>query len=521
MSITKRDNPFRNEEGPIENPADFAGRGELLPILSNAMLNLRNISLHGERWTGKTSLLLYLSKKDSCLKLGLDETHIPVYISFKDLEESSANDVWRFMANMIAERIRQSNPDWQDESEQFLATVDEFLTSQKAPVLFGPAFGRAFILLEDFDLKIHLLFDDFEYTARNPDLGEPFYDTLYTLPERAENVSYLIATREGLDKLPEVTGKMSSPFFSIFTTEILKPFTEGEVCYLIHDYFNRSGLNIISSEKLCARISFIYDRTGYHPFFVQILCYHLCTGLDESDWALGQSQHKALLAFKKDSEKYFKFYWQHSSKKEQELIKNLAYNNSVDWNQIENKVIIEDLKDRCLVVQASETEDSGKLFSSVFSQWVKDNVTHGYLKPSPPLETPQGVSKRNVLLVEDDSMWHEVMRVTMDKYELDIASTYQEALNKLRKSDPYDLLIIDINLLETIQTDRLGIKLLAHIRDNIVNSPPCIVITGDPDVSIREWFKQYNVRDIFIKGHFELERFTSAVDEAIAFQVSS
>jgi hypothetical protein len=139
--------------------------------------------------------------------------------------------------------------------------------------------GQVLSRLGTAGLKIHLLLDEFEQTAHNPNLGDPFYDALRSLTTRAENVSYIFATRTGLAALQPDHSKASSPFFNIVTTVVLGTLQEYEVHSLIVGYFDRAGLEPSLAERLCSESSFLYDVTGYHPFFLQTLCYHLCTKL--------------------------------------------------------------------------------------------------------------------------------------------------------------------------------------------------------------------------------------------------
>jgi tetratricopeptide (TPR) repeat protein len=364
MDIRPRVIPFR-VGGPIQDPADFAGREQVLQEIVNAMLRLQNVSLHGERRIGKTSLLLYLAHPASNIEL--PETHIPVYFNFQDFAEASVADVWQAIADEIAEQIGQRHPDCQDTSEQFLDTISNFLKPSERPALFGTGFGRALAFLDDSGFKIHLLFDEFDQTDRNPNLGDSFYDALRSLPTRAENISYVIASRTGLAALQSTYDKVSSPFFNIFTTITLAPFREDEVHRLIFNYFARAELDFSLAEKLCAESPFLYDVTGYHPFFVQMLCYHLCARLDQPDWPRGQAQQEALKAFERDSEPHFDYYWKVSSKEEKLLIDKLAAKQSIDWDRPEH--VVRSLRDRCLIVQA---EPGWQLFSSAFARWIQE-----------------------------------------------------------------------------------------------------------------------------------------------------
>jgi hypothetical protein len=354
---------------PISNPANFAGRREILREIRYAMLNLQNVSLHSGQLTGKTSLLLYLAHPVSPIKL--PETHTPVYFDFQDLPESASEAyVWRTVADAIAKQIRQRHPESQAEVARFLAIVNEVVGSPRTPTLFHTSFKQAFAYLGDCGFKIHLLFDEFERTALNPSLGDPFYDALRSLSTQTVNISYVIATRVGLAALQPSHGEFRSSLFNIFTNITLGSFQEDEVYRMIFDYFARAGLGLSQAEKLCSESAFLYGITGYHPFFLQTLCYHLCQRLDKSGWPRGRARQEALRAFERDSQPHFEHYWKSSSKEEQELMIKLADEQPIDWNKPESIATVQKLKYRCLVVQKKEPERGWKLYSSVFNKWV-------------------------------------------------------------------------------------------------------------------------------------------------------
>lgn len=125
-------------------------------------------------------------------------------------------------------------------------------------------------------------------------------------------------------------------------------------------------------------------------------------------------------------------------------------------------------------------------------------------------------SRKRILLVENKKNWQNAIKNLLQEYHLDVASTYEDAREKIKENDTYDLLIFNLNLLSgpDMQRDMLGFKLLSEIREE--NYPaPCIIITGDSDIQVRDWINQQNVHDIFVKGNFNLDRFCKVVKEVI------
>ncbi len=433
-------NPFQIGS-PIQYPAAFAGRKDAVREISHAMLALQNISLHGERRTGKTSLLLYLAHPESSVITGLSEDHIPVYYDFQEISGANITEVWMYLATAIAEQLKQRLPKGRSVSKGFLATVAKYSGPDK---FFS--FSTALSKLELNGLKIHLLFDEFERTMHNPNLGDDFYDALRSLPIRAKNVSYVIASRIGLEEVqpgtkkePPIHDKPSSPFFNIFTNVTLPPFQEEEAYALIFDYFARAELgvplpeNLSLAERLCGESDFLYDLTGYHPFFLQTYCYHLAYKLDIQNWPLGQARQKALQAFKSDAYPHFKDYWKNSSKEEQELIWKLANNERIDWKAAEIRFLIANLENRCLVVQANNSETGWRLFSSAFGNSVMNNFVVNYVP-----------NYRNDIFVSYAHVDNEALPGTDKGWVTNFVTTLEKKLaQKLGRTDAYSLWMDD------------------------------------------------------------------------------
>lgn len=363
-------NPFRVGT-EIRELEDFVGRKDIIQVIFEAMPNLQNISLRGERRTGKTSLLLYLASLTSS-DAGLPLTHIPVYFNFQRFAKAKAIRVWQAITDAVSDNVRKRLPDGQAESERLLSSFNNL---PEEPELYVTVLVRYLVRLGSSGFNILFLFDEFEKTKDNSYLGESFYDTLRSLPTETGNISYIIAARTGLAELHSSYDKISSPFFNMFTRLTLGPFSGNEVQYLIFKYCERAEIDFSLAEKLADESSFLYDKTGYHPYFLQSLCYHLFMKSDMPDWPLGQAQEEALRAFEKDLEPHFEYYWEVSSLKEQELIKKLATSQEISWNELETKALAKILKDRCLVVQTSDSEGLWRLSSSFFGEWVENNVT--------------------------------------------------------------------------------------------------------------------------------------------------
>jgi len=121
-------------------------------------------------------------------------------------------------------------------------------------------------------------------------------------------------------------------------------------------------------------------------------------------------------------------------------------------------------------------------------------------------ETPRA------LVVEDDSAWREILQELLESEgcEVDVASTYQEASEKLT-TRPYHLATIDIRLRDLDPTDTRGLELL-DIARRIGLSVNSIIVSAvaKPD-QITRALTELGVRDFFDKTDFPRGQFRRRV----------
>jgi len=359
-------NPFRLNA--VLAPTDFIGREHILRHVALAMASLQSVSVLAERRTGATSLLRHLANCNVSTQIGLPHSYVPLYFDFQSLSiQAGQTNFWQAIVNAIAAEVPYRHLSHSESVEQILATAEESLVHGRIGRI-----GRMFSELEHIGLKFNLLLDEFEFTAQNQRFGVPFYDHLRSLTSMARNISFVIATRTSLRRLEEMSyshsALHSSPLFNIFTTIALQPFEEDEVHDLIYRYFQQANPDHTLAEKLAAQMPFLYDITGYHPFFVQLLCYHLYSKLDCAEWPLGKARAEAIRAFKRDAVPHFEYYWSTSSDTERRWLYNLASHQPIaDGPQIRSLV------DRCLVIVDPSPENEYRLFSSAFADWCLNN----------------------------------------------------------------------------------------------------------------------------------------------------
>jgi CheY-like chemotaxis protein len=120
----------------------------------------------------------------------------------------------------------------------------------------------------------------------------------------------------------------------------------------------------------------------------------------------------------------------------------------------------------------------------------------------------------NVLLIENDGIWLNLIREALPEYDVDPAQSYKEALALLGGGVTYDVAIVDLNLLPKGTKDQLGGKLLKYMRKRYPTIRR-IVLTGEPPTSVREVFNEYDPVDLLLKDQIDLSVVRRVVETAL------
>src|SRR5215471_4435405 len=100
-----------------------------------------------------------------------------------------------------------------------------------------------------------------------------------------------------------------------------------------------------------------------------------------------------------------------------------------------------------------------------------------------------------ILLVENGSVWQDIIRRGLPDHEVDLAPSYDEALALLDVGPEYALAIVDLNLndSETYNSlDLLGGEVLEHLRENYPSTRR-IALTAFPSATVRQIFERYDI----------------------------
>lgn len=233
-------NPYTNTMG-IEDPEYFCGREEEIErIYSNLCKQTPiSISVIGERRTGKTSLLEYISdpyaisfvieKYNREYGLGLDfdpKKFIFVYVDLQFAGAMSECEFWRFVLEETLEKVK-GDATLEEELKQVLSKNDIKITDIR----------RLVRKINRDGYRLIYLFDEFESLIGNENLDISFYKGLRGL---AKELSLVTSTKKSLYELTipkEGVSKedLGSEFFNIFAVPYIKLglFNESDVYRLM------------------------------------------------------------------------------------------------------------------------------------------------------------------------------------------------------------------------------------------------------------------------------------------------
>jgi hypothetical protein len=292
-------NPF-TYGNPIHDPDRFYGRHEALRQIVNRVRSSarESTSLVGERRIGKTSLLKHLAHPPVASELGLDTTAFClVYIDFQGLTDITPQRFWERVLSITA---REACSPGQREAINALLGM-------RAYDLFD--LEDLFESLSRAGLTIVLLMDEFEYVTQNAHFQTDFFGALRALAIH-RNLVLVTSTRRELVDLCHSEEIKGSPFFNIFASVVLRPFTPQDAAEMVDGYARKAGLALSAGER-----QLILNLGGGHPYFIQMAGYHL---VEEKRKGLskGHSYRAAVAHFDEQAAPHFSYLWSQSTESE-------------------------------------------------------------------------------------------------------------------------------------------------------------------------------------------------------------
>lgn len=119
-----------------------------------------------------------------------------------------------------------------------------------------------------------------------------------------------------------------------------------------------------------------------------------------------------------------------------------------------------------------------------------------------------------ILHVEDQDIWRDFVKRALADHHIDSAASLDEALRYLQGSAPYDLALVDLDLIKP--GDLLGGEILDLLRTRYLLTRRVVVTGSPPSGSLRaNIFERYEVEEIIIKGQLALPDLRRIVEGAL------
>ena len=361
-------NPFTYGK-PIDDPERFIGhQREVEQIYSRLRSAFESTSIVGERRTGKTSLLKYLAHPTTQAKFDLEpEKYTFIYQDFQLLDDKTTPT--RFWQRVL-QAIKRAVKSYED-------IVSEIDLALKAETIDNYTLDDIFTLIDEEDLYIALLLDEFEKVTRNENFDNDFFGGLRALAIH-HHLALVTSSRQSLVELTHSEEVRSSPFFNIFASINLRAFSEEEATELIDNY-----LADTDTKFLLAELNVIFASAGYHPHFLQMACHHLFTAYEEG--LDGPARCRYITEqVRSEATSLFWDYWHYSSSSEQILLIVLALrelereggeDTVEDLQRFYTRAdqVVGDLERRTLVIHNPQSA-AYHLFSAELREWVADEI---------------------------------------------------------------------------------------------------------------------------------------------------
>jgi hypothetical protein len=325
----KMSNPYVSR-GPVQNSQMFFGRVHELQEIAAFLQGNQSVSIVGPRKIGKTSLLFHLMRPTTWPQLAgveLTADYLFTYLDCEVLGEGSHEEIFgQFAAEMAAALEARQLP---------LEPALEKAVENPSRLAFETAVRR----LNQRNLRVVLILDEFERLSTNPSLNINFFNALRSAAGRYQ-LTFLTASASPLIQLT-YSGKsreiLSSPFFNIFAQQFLGLLPEVEARQLIAAPFEAAGKTMPAQTA-----DTLYRLAGGHPFCLQIFCFHAYDAPNQVD----DIRQRAM----RELQAHFEYYWRNLGRLEQETLVNLPTVLAQLAQDATLAHILRDLTHKCLLI---------------------------------------------------------------------------------------------------------------------------------------------------------------------------
>lgn len=359
-------NPFTFGK-PVRDPGRFYGRErEIRQIVGRLLSAFESTAVVGERRLGKTSLLLHLADRQVAASLGLDpERYVTVYVDFQGCTDITPVRFWSRVLDRVARQL----------ADKELAALAQEM--KERPEIDQYDLEDLFMEIDERGLRLVLLMDEFEYVTQNANFGLDFFAGLRALAIHCP-LALITATRQELVDLCHSKTIKGSPFFNIFASVVLRPFSQEETLALIDGALEGTSITFSDAERAC-----VSEAAGGHPLFTQMASYYCFEGCQmglEGEALLRHVEKN----FREQAAPHFAYLWSHSEESERiTLLALLALAGRKKKQSVKGQLvkvypradyILPDLLKRGLAI---ERDGQFSIFSPFFADWLLVEMSAG------------------------------------------------------------------------------------------------------------------------------------------------
>lgn len=292
-------NPYCNR-GAIVSSDEFVGRNDILAeclALITEGNAPQNISVYGDKWSGKTWLLRTIEWKLKETTVDMTE-HLCIFLDVQAV--STPRTFYGRLNRELASASKCSS-----------IPVDDSAATLKELVRHTSSRFRTVAILDGFDS-----------ITRNPNFPVDFFSFLRSLPMTdGSRFGWLLSSTRPLREMCHSPAVQGSPFFNIFSDRLLDAFTADDSYRLIADQSMRAGAPL---ERYVEELQLL---AGRFPLFIQMAC---CFAFEQHQQNNGVIDLPGISQkFRDEVRPYIQHLWSRLQPIEQEVLERVASDASV------------------------------------------------------------------------------------------------------------------------------------------------------------------------------------------------
>jgi len=358
---------------PITEPEYFYGRRREIQTIVSRLKSVTpgSSAIVGGRRIGKTSLLRTLCHPHVVKKHGLTDKYVLVYLySEKNQIPEVETQLWQLILTEMRKRMHSQFP----EDTLLIPAIDQ--TLEQDPITSSD-FKKIIAATFETGLKVVLLFDEFQHIVGNEAFSPGLFGVLRDLTQRY-NLAFVTTSGKNLKALATAEIR-DSPFWNVFISVYLEPFSKEEAYALVKDYIKKTDVSFTEED-----VGYVTHISGGHPYFLQLACWLLFNayreGKQDRDADREKARQNLAEEFVRQAEPHFAHFWEQSSEAEKRVLIVLVYRNHGDKNRYQQHERpklqpgpgLKALSEHSLVIR---TEDGNyRIFSPLFAKWIRQHV---------------------------------------------------------------------------------------------------------------------------------------------------